>query len=202
MIPVGRVQPDAKQGGLFETPEKNLVPKQADRSPPGSPDAVDHTSGEKGLPVFQINYRADPCRVGKPLLPHSPLRLLSQKPRRGDESPERNPTAGKRFFASPQKLRGLGKRRIMEFPLARSVMASDQTGSHTLPFLGWPKMIVPMQDCFMPCGDLCPEPRGEVGVLIDPAPMVMIGDHKQRSHGYPLLSKIPQHLINPGPGDR
>ena len=63
-------------------------------------------------------------------------------------------------------------------------------------------MIIAMEYSFMPRGDLLPEPWGKAGVPINPAPVVMIGDHQQGGHGYPFLSKIPQHLINPAPGDR
>jgi hypothetical protein len=63
-------------------------------------------------------------------------------------------------------------------------------------------MIIAMEDCFMPRRDLLPKPWGKFRGLINPAPVVMIRDHQQGGHGYPFPGKIPQHLINPAPGDR
>ena len=193
MIPVGRMQAYAEQGGFSENPEKGLVPHQADRASPGCSDAVNHASGGKRGSVFQIDHRTNPGRVGEALLPNGPFRLDSQQPCRGDEPIKGNPAARKRLFATPQEIRSLGKREIMEFPLTRRVMARDQACCHPLTLLCCPEMVITVEHGFMPLVDLCPDPGGEGGVLIDPPLVVMIRYHQQRGERHPHPGKIIQH---------
>lgn len=193
MIPVRRMETDAKQWGFSENPEKGLVPQQADLPSPGGPDAVDHASGGKRRSVFQIDHRTNPGRVGEAFLTYGPFRVGSQKPCRGNESPERDSASIKRLFATPQEFRGLGKRKIMKFPLTRRVMARDQACCHPLTLLRCPEMVITVEHGFMPLGDLFPEPGRERGILIDPTPMVMIRYHQQGGERHPHPGKIIQH---------
>jgi len=193
MIPVRRMETDAKQGNFSENPKKSLVPQQTDPASPRRPDAVDHASGGKRGSAFQIDHRTNPGRVGEAFLSNGPFRLGSQQPCWGDEPSKGNPAAEKRLLATPQEFGGLGKREIMKFPLTRRVMASDQTCCHPLTLLCCPEMVITVEHGFMPLGDLFPEPGRERGILIDPTPMVMIRYHQQRGERHAHPGKIIQH---------
>ena len=154
----------------------------------------------KSIPA--VDDRADPRRVGEPLLADGLLGFGPQQPSGCNEPRERDAAVPQGFVPPAEQSRRLLAGEIVELPLTRRVGAGDHLGSHTLFLFGGAQMIIAMQHRLMPPRHRYLKHLHKLRIGIDPSLVMMVGDDQKRGdrHTHPL--QILQHPHDHLPGHR